>query len=301
MVVAHHADSNRTMLLWSDRMAALIYAGDAGIFKTCTKCDETKSFEEFALHKHSPDGRRPACKACNSEHEAAKRRRSGTPQLGLPMACERCGVETIRTSVSKKFCDECASAVRRENATIRNARYEAKRTEPRKRDKPIDRDRRKRWAAENQDKIRAAWQAYNDANRDEINRKAREFNKTPERREWRIAYEREYFSEPKRRLDRRMKAAISQALNGRKAGRSWEALVGYGVDELAEHIEKQFLPGMTWDNIGRWHIDHIVPKVAFDYEDDSSDEFRACWSLTNLRPLWAADNISKGGKRLHLI
>jgi hypothetical protein len=47
------------------------------------------------------------------------------------------------------------------------------------------------------------------------------------------------------------------------------------------------------------HIDHIVPQKSFDLQDDN--KWRACWALTNLRPMWAKDNLSKGGKILYLI
>jgi len=98
-----------------------------------------------------------------------------------------------------------------------------------------------------------------------------------------------------------MRYAIWAALRGRKSGRSWEELAGYSVEALATHIARQFLPGMGWQNIGDWHVDHIVPLANFTYQSSSDPEFRAAWALTNLRPLWKRDNLMKGPKRLHLI
>jgi len=111
----------------------------------------------------------------------------------------------------------------------------------------------------------------------------------------------QYRAQPKQRVDQRMKTAIKLALGEKKAGRKWESLVDYTLDELYVHIEKQFLPGMSWENMGEWHIDHILPRASFNYETEDDPEFKACWALTNLRPLWWRDNISKGDKRLHLI
>lgn len=108
-------------------------------------------------------------------------------------------------------------------------------------------------------------------------------------------------TDPAYALDKRMALAIRLSLRGSKAGRSWEALVGYSLEELVRHIEKQFLPGMSWNNMGKWHVDHIVPKSAFTYESADDPEFRAAWALSNLRPLWAPANLSKGAKRLHLV
>ena len=53
---------------------------------------------------------------------------------------------------------------------------------------------------------------------------------------------------------------------------------------------------MTWDNYGKWHIDHIVPISVFNYTKTEHEDFKRCWALGNLRPLWAFDNISKGAK-----
>jgi hypothetical protein len=49
---------------------------------------------------------------------------------------------------------------------------------------------------------------------------------------------------------------------------------------------------MTWDNYGEWHIDHIKPRVLFD--NRIAEQALRCWALTNLQPLWAADNMAKG-------
>jgi hypothetical protein len=66
-------------------------------------------------------------------------------------------------------------------------------------------------------------------------------------------------------------------------------LLGYSALQLKEHIENQFLDGMSWENYGEWHIDHIKMVSNFD-PDTPVDIINA---LSNLRPLWAADNCSK--------
>ena len=65
--------------------------------------------------------------------------------------------------------------------------------------------------------------------------------------------------------------------------------LGYDGDELRRHVESQFLPGMSWANYGEWHIDHIKPRSTFRLPD----EMFKCFALSNLRPLWAIDNISQ--------
>ena len=64
--------------------------------------------------------------------------------------------------------------------------------------------------------------------------------------------------------------------------------------ELVAHLESQFSPGMSWDNYGikGWHIDHIRPCASFDFTDEK--QLHDCFHYTNLQPLWAKDNITKG-------
>lgn len=94
---------------------------------------------------------------------------------------------------------------------------------------------------------------------------------------------------------------MAKSLRGRKGGRKWQELVGYTVEQLVAHLERQFLPGMTWSNRDKWHIDHIVPLASFEFTSPEDDGFKAAWALTNLRPLWSGANVRKGGKRQHLL
>ena len=89
---------------------------------------------------------------------------------------------------------------------------------------------------------------------------------------------------------------IYKDLRKRKDGQSWEKLVGYTIEDLFKHLESQFVEGMSWDNYGKWHIDHIKPMSSFHYESPFDDEFKQCWSLKNLQPLWAEENLKKGAR-----
>lgn len=73
-----------------------------------------------------------------------------------------------------------------------------------------------------------------------------------------------------------------------------EKLLGADINTVRQHLEKQFLPGMTWDNHGDWHIDHIKPCALFDLTQKCQQ--LQCFHYTNLQPLWAMDNIKKGKK-----
>lgn len=73
-------------------------------------------------------------------------------------------------------------------------------------------------------------------------------------------------------------------------------LLGCSIQNAKEHIEKQFKEGMSWENYGHktWHIDHIIPCASFDLTDP--EQQKKCFHYTNLQPLWAHENLSKGSK-----
>jgi len=81
--------------------------------------------------------------------------------------------------------------------------------------------------------------------------------------------------------------------NNQKKG-STQELLGCTIIELAIHLEKQFKEGMSWENYGKWHIDHITPCSYFDLS--KIKEQKKCFHYTNLQPLWEFENLQKGDK-----
>jgi len=106
----------------------------------------------------------------------------------------------------------------------------------------------------------------------------------------------------KRRLNIKFKLSdlisnlIRQSLKNGKDGWHWETLVGFTLQDLIKHLEGQFKPGMNWSNYGKWHIDHRKPISSFKFNSYKDLEFKQCWALDNLQPLWALENLSKGNK-----
>jgi hypothetical protein len=133
--------------------------------------------------------------------------------------------------------------------------------------------------------LSAAWRA---ANPDHEKRLGREWNRRKRR-------------DPAFRLKSNIRCYVYASLSRNKGGHRTEALLGYSIEALRTHLERQFLPGMSWDNYGEWHVDHILPVASFDFQTSDDPDFRACWALTNLRPLWGEDNVRKADKRLLLI
>ena len=106
---------------------------------------------------------------------------------------------------------------------------------------------------------------------------------------------------PQFRLSDSMSSLMRFALqynNLSKNNTTWKKLAGYTEIELQNHLELLFTEGMAWDNYGRggWTIDHIIPISFFQFTSSDDVEFKMCWRLENLRPMWAMDNIMKSNK-----
>lgn len=156
------------------------------------------------------------------------------------------------------------------------------------------------YRSNNADEAKAYNKQYREKNHSKLKEKRREYNSKPEVKKRRRDRQRE-----RRRSDRRyalicnMRSAISECVSGRKKGAFRN--VDWGADDLLTHIERQFQPGMSWDNYGEWHIDHIVPLSSFNFCSDKDEGFKQCWSLSNLRPLWAEENCRKSDNITHLL
>ena len=77
----------------------------------------------------------------------------------------------------------------------------------------------------------------------------------------------------------------------------------YTIDDLIKHLESKFDPWMNWDNYGlysphkrTWQIDHIKADANHTYTSVHDQEFKDCWSLTNLQPLDSMENAIKADK-----
>lgn len=111
----------------------------------------------------------------------------------------------------------------------------------------------------------------------------------------------------KKRLDpsfviaTRIRNGLRHSLRGIGKSRRAFEILGYSVEQLTVHLERQFTKGMTWKNMGQWHIDHIVPLSSFGIKSEEDPALREAWALSNLRPIWAVENMRKHAKRTHLV
>lgn len=108
-------------------------------------------------------------------------------------------------------------------------------------------------------------------------------------------YEKKYRQTPKRRLAANLRRRQLLALKKKDMPHvSAIKFLGCSVEDCLKHIEAQWQEGMTWDNwtLSGWHLDHIKPLASAS----TKEEMELLCHYTNLRPLWASDNLSKGGK-----
>lgn len=198
-------------------------------------------------------------------------------------AAESFGMASRSKDGKKSYCKACHNAA---NAASRNRNpgpcREASRRWVAANSERVA-ERKRRWIEANPGRMQELVVGWRNRNQERVAETMAALRRTPE---YRV---------------RRAVASRIRNLLGGKHGRSTAQLVGYTHAELKVHLERQFSPGMSWDNYGEWHIDHIVPLASFGIESIDDPAIRLAWALTNLRPLWAKDNRQKHAKRTHLI
>jgi hypothetical protein len=234
--------------------------------KVCTKCHIKKPLEDF-YKKETPDGKTSYCKMCMNEKSKLYNDVHREQVLANKKAYSLAHKEERAAQWPEKYLKTKPQVM---------ARYEKNRkhiNEVKKVYRESNKERLsldfKRWAAENREEYLA-------------------------RRRVKKAIRME--TNPKDRLNASIAERVRASLVSGKGGRTWESLVGYSLEKLKKHIEKQFSPGMTWDNYGKWHVDHRIPIKAFNFTSSDDLDFKRCWDLKNLQPLWSYDNISKGAR-----
>jgi len=156
----------------------------------------------------------------------------------------------------------------------------------------------KKYAQNNPEKVKARSRKCWEKNREKYNARHRKRNQRPEVKKKRNARLRERRNtDPQFKLANSLRCLTYQALRGNIKSASTIALLGCSISHLIEHLEKQFQPGMTWENKGTWHLDHMMPVASFDLSDP--EQQRQCCHYTNFQPMWGRENIIKGDKILY--
>ena len=137
----------------------------------------------------------------------------------------------------------------------------------------------KNWRIKNRKKMKKYFKNYSIKYKEIRNKKTKERLRT----------------NPNFKILRYLRTRIWRVLKGKNKSASTMTLLDVpNIEFIWKHLEKSFKPGMTSKNHGKWHIDHIKPCSSFDLTKPS--EQRECFHYTNLQPLWASENLSKGNR-----
>ena len=154
--------------------------------------------------------------------------------------------------------------------------------------KEQERIQKKEWQTNNKDKKAASDKRYRQKHAEKIKQNIR--SNYPRLRE---KQRERYRTDPEYRLKMCLRAGFTQSLRLQDAEKhtSVSKLIGCTMAELKTYLSSKFVEGMSWDNHGKWHIDHVRPVSSFSMADAS--QRAKCWHFSNLQPLWAKDNLSK--------
>lgn len=228
--------------------------------KICIKCNESKPLTEFYK---SGNRYRTECKTCNKL------------KLKNWRSCNKDKVHDQYLRYYSKYQDKVQE--RNQNWQLRNSEQY--------------REYHRQYYLLNRERILIQQKEYQRTHK--IERKAYWESYLPRRRELFIE---KYYNDHQFRLHFCFSNRMRNSLYNGKHGKPWETLVGYSLSDLMNRLESLFDEGMSWENYGEWHIDHIIPVSYFKYDSYDSDAFKTCWSLDNLQPLWAEDNLKKHAK-----
>ena len=239
--------------------------------KCCSKCGTPKLKKEFGKDKRNKDSLQSQCKECYNEYGKQWRKNNKKKTL----------------TYSKQY---------------------------RKNNKEKISIKKKQWYENNKEKIAIKGKQQRKNNKEEISIKRKQYreNNKEKIKQWkqspagRLSCKKtqiKRYSTLKGRLGQRMGINICNSLKragSSKNGCHWETIVGYTVDKLKQHLGSLFTEGMNWGNYGygkdKWCIDHKKPIASFDYDNPSHLNFKKCWALRNLQPMWCSENFSKGAK-----
>lgn len=285
---------------------------EAQLSKNCTVCNEAKPLVCFGRHKASPDGMRAQCKDCVKIYNAAQRarqRQDGTYDRHMKAKAKyRRENGTGRTERVKRW---------HENGELFCSIMKARRWSPvyekPKTDTEIDLKKvaagdlllcQVRGVPKPPKFGSAEWQSYAPPAMVKSYLDEKPWRKAglPQREYQRIRYalDPEFHARCRTRnrlrskVDKRQYAALMRAAIKRGGNSpSVQAALGYSAKDLLDHIVSQFSSDMTLEAFlsGAIHIDHIRPCCTFDMNDPK--QIVECWSLDNLRPLWAKDNMRR--------
>lgn len=273
--------------------------------KICHSCKIEKDLSCFYRDRYLAGGFKGTCKACVEDKVRARKAIRAELYDVTQRTCAVCGAVKENEEFSQGMrsrrnphCRPCVSQKNKEYGAANKERRAAASRERYYREAPEQRKERKAAAyIANRDKILAERREYHLRHGD----KRRAYQKRYYRAnreavaKYMLAYvKNRYANDRLFALSMNMRGRLNHVLagNGWVKKRSNEGIFGCTYEFLLGYLESKFLPGMSWENRAKWHIDHETPLASAKTET----ELLALCHHTNLQLLWAEDNLKKGAK-----
>ena len=229
--------------------------------KKCSKCNEVKSYEFFSKHKRHKDGYQYKCKSCVKQYQQKNK-------------------DKIKEQ-SKQYYEENKEKIKEQTKQYREENKD-KVKEQKKQYYEENKEHYKQYREENKEYYKQHNKEYYKKYREENRQKINEYykNRRSENTLFRLSH------------NLRTRTSLAFRNKGYSKNTKTQDMLGVEWEVVKMHIERQFKNGMTWSNYGEWHIDHIIPLASANTEEELINLCR----YTNLQPLWAEENMSKGCK-----
>lgn len=247
--------------------------------KECRGCKISKSLDEFALSRaNKRDGRQSRCKQCNAEYRKANRERIKENNRSW----------SARNQEKKRAYNREYREANKDRLLTRNREYC-------KANREKLNAKQREYVRNNKEVVKAGYYRYMENNREKVNSRQRQYNRN-NKEKIREYHRRRYRSCPVYKCNVATRRVLGNFLMslGRRKTDSTHSMLGYTPAQLKATMEARFKPGMSWENHGKWHIDHKIPVSHFVKKGETRPHI--VHALSNLQPLWAEDNISKGDK-----
>ena len=175
-----------------------------------------------------------------------------------------------KKEIDKRYYEKHKERIREEKRLKGNAAY--------KQNPELFKERRRRYRQNNLAKVREQDRKYS--------------------KKWRAKilsrHKIKYTTDTHYRVKMTLRNRIHAVLHGTYKSQRTMKLLGCSMEYFLKYMESRFIGGMTWENMGEWHIDHIRPCASFDLS--IPEQQRMCFHHTNLQPLWEIDNLTKGAQ-----
>jgi hypothetical protein len=252
--------------------------------KVCSKCNKEKEICKFSKDSQKKDGLHSSCKVCVNNRVKIYKEKNP---------------EKVKESKQKHYLKN------KEKYSNLNQKWKEKNPE-------YMTTYSKHYYIEHKEMLIERSKNYYETNKGELLEKFKEyvknnFEKTSdyqkkyrENNKEKLQNYRYFYNKNRRKNDTlfNLKNSVSHRVreflkvkNISKTNKTFE-IVGCSPQFLKEHLESQFIDGMTWENRSEWHIDHIIPLSSAKTEDEL---YMLC-HYKNLQPLWAEDNLKKSNK-----